>query len=110
MAEQLAQILDGMEFGVGKAVKLCGLLTLWEKAVDERVARNTEAIKIRDRVLYISASSPAWAQELSFLKKGFIDRFNQAAGKQVIRDIKFSAGSCLSADRGGSALGRRSGG
>jgi predicted nucleic acid-binding Zn ribbon protein len=92
MTEKLADIFEGMEIGAGKAIQICGLLSLWEKVVDERVGRNTEALKIRNRVLYVSAASPAWAQELSFLKKGFIEKFNQQAGRPVIQDIRFKAG------------------
>jgi predicted nucleic acid-binding Zn ribbon protein len=92
MAERLAEILDAMDVGAGKTIRLCGLLSLWKKVVDERVGRNTEAVKISNKVLYVSASSPAWAQELSFLKTDFVAKFNREAGKEAIRDIRFRSG------------------
>lgn len=92
MAQQLADILDGMETGLAKSIKICGLLGLWDKVVDERVGKHTEAIKISNRILYVATSSSTWAQELSFLKKNFIEKFNKEAGKEVIKDIKFKSG------------------
>ena len=92
MAQKLAEILEGLETGAAGTINTCRLLELWKKVVDERVGRQTEAVKIRTRVLYVSASSPAWAQELSFLKPEMVRKFNAEAGKDAIRDIKFRAG------------------
>ena len=92
MAQKLAEILEGLGTGVGAAIKTCGLISLWSRVVDERVGKHTEAIKIRNRILYINTSTSAWAQELSFLKKEIIEKFNQVAGQEVIRDIRFKAG------------------
>jgi predicted nucleic acid-binding Zn ribbon protein len=91
VAEKLADILGQMDTGIARSVKLCGFLALWDEVVDERVRKNASAVKIRNRTLYISTSSPAWAQELTFLKTEFVAKFNQRAGKEVIRDIRFSA-------------------
>lgn len=92
MTERLSEILEGIEAGFGRTVKVCRLLSVWDRVVDDRVGRQTEAIKIRNGVLYVRAASPAWAQELSFLKCEIIKKFNREAGKEAIRDIKFKAG------------------
>ncbi len=92
MAQKLSQILAGIESGMGNTLSTCRLLSLWGKIVDERVRRQTEAVKIRNHVLYVSTSTSAWAQELSFLKREIIKKFNVEAGKEAIRDIRFRAG------------------
>lgn len=92
MANKLADIFDGMGLGLGKTIELCNLLTLWQSVVDDRVGKHAEAVKIRNKTLYISTSSPAWAQELSFLKNDIIEKFNKKAGKEAVNDIKFSCG------------------
>jgi len=92
VAEKLADVLAGLKSGIGAAVKTCNLLAIWEKVVDERVRKQTEAVKIRNRVLYVNARSSAWAQELSFLRAEFIKKFNNEAGAEVICDIRFKAG------------------
>ena len=92
MAQKLADILEGMNTGLARSVKICNQLTLWERVVDERVRRHTEAVKIKFKVLYVTTSSPAWAQELGFLKQQFIAKFNAEAGQEAIADIKFKSG------------------
>jgi len=94
MARKLADILADFDqgFGLGRTIKVCSLLTLWDKVVDKRVSQHTEPVKIYNRVLFVSVSSPTWAQELTFLKPEIIDRFNQVAGQKTISDIKFKAG------------------
>ncbi|MBU0672057.1 MAG: DUF721 domain-containing protein [Candidatus Margulisbacteria bacterium] len=92
MGSRLGEILEGMDVGFAHTVKLCGLLSLWEQVVDERIGKQTEAIKIRNQILYVSTSSPAWAQELTFLKGEIISKFNDQAGKEAIKDIKFKSG------------------
>jgi predicted nucleic acid-binding Zn ribbon protein len=93
MIQHLAEILSRMERGAGRAIEVCRSLDLWKEVVDERVGKNAEATKITNRTLYLSVSSPAWAQELSFLKKEIIERFNKRAGSEVINDIRFKAGN-----------------
>lgn len=92
MPEKLSEILSGMEAEVGRTIKTCKLLSLWNRVVGERVGKQTEANKIKNRVLYVSTKTAAWAQELSFLKKEIIEKFNEEAGEEAIRDIRFRSG------------------
>lgn len=92
MTQKLADILGGMNTGLTQSVKICNQLHIWDRVVDERVRKHTEAIKIKFKVLYVSTSSPAWAQELGFLKQKFIEKFNNEAGADIISDIKFKSG------------------
>ena len=90
MAEKLADILGGLSYGVGSSVKICEQITYWSEIVDDRVRKNSEAVKIRDKVLSVITTSPTWAQELTFLKVDLVKKFNELAGSEVIIDIKFS--------------------
>lgn len=89
MPELVADIFGRLDDGVARAVRNCRLVGLWGQVVDERVGRHTEAVKIASRILFVSTSSPVWAQELTFLKPALIARFNELAGDNVISDIKF---------------------
>lgn len=80
--------LDG---GVGRLIRGGEAVALWNRVVDERVGKNSEAIKIVNRTLHVATVSPAWAQELAFLKKDMIEKFNRLAGEELIRDIRFKA-------------------
>jgi predicted nucleic acid-binding Zn ribbon protein len=91
MIKSLAEIIEQKDIKFCGTIKICNLLSLWERVVDERVRKHTEPVKIKNQILYISTSSPAWAQELNFLKKKMIEKFNSAAKEEVINDIRFSA-------------------
>jgi predicted nucleic acid-binding Zn ribbon protein len=91
MAVKLGEILPNLEGGVGRLIRGGEAVALWNRAVDERVGKNSEAIKIVNRTLHVSTASPAWAQELAFLKPEIIKKFNQLAGEELIRDIRFKA-------------------
>ncbi|OGB88996.1 hypothetical protein A2625_04645 [candidate division WOR-1 bacterium RIFCSPHIGHO2_01_FULL_53_15] len=89
MPEKVAGIFARLDQGIGRAVENCRLVALWNSVADDRVRRNTEAVKIAERTLYVLTASPAWAAELGFLKKAFISKFNDLAGRDAISDIRF---------------------
>jgi predicted nucleic acid-binding Zn ribbon protein len=91
LPQQIAEIFGRLDEGFVRTVRNCQLVTLWSEVVDAKIGRNTEAVKITDHTLYVETSSSAWAQELSFLKKTIIARFNDKAGEAAITDIKFKA-------------------
>ena len=92
MTKKLSEILEKLQTGPARTLRACKLLSLWSKVVDEKIGKQTEAVKIRNRTLYVSTRSPAWAQELSFLKDKIIKKFNEQAGEEAIQDIKFRGG------------------
>lgn len=91
MPQSLAEIIEELGSTSWGAIKNCRLLSLWSKVVDDRVQKNTDPVKIRNKVLYVSTTSSTWAQELSFLKQEIIKKFNQAASEEAIKDIRFVA-------------------
>ncbi len=90
MTELLAEIFKGQK--VDKGIREARIVLLWEGAVSPEIARQTEAVKVKNRVLYVNTKSPVWAQELNFFKKEVIDKINQKAGFMAVRDIRFRAG------------------
>lgn len=92
MTDHIVEILERSGNQVAWAIKSCRLLGLWQSVVDERAGKHTEAIKIRNKVLYVSTSSSTWAQELSLLRKEIIKKFNERAGEEAINDVRFKAG------------------
>ncbi len=91
MTERIIDIIERSQQDIFCAVKSCKQVALWGQVVDERVSRNSEAVKIRNKVLYVNTATSTWAQELTFLKREIIKRFNQKAGEEAVRDIKFKA-------------------
>ncbi len=67
-----------------------GAITNWEKAVGERIAEQAVPRSIRNGILKVKVKSPAWRQELMFIKEEIRGRLNKELGKPVVSDIIFS--------------------
>lgn len=63
------------------------LINSWEKIVGKAIASRTSKIYIKDRVLYIHLNSSVVRNELLMLRQGLKERLNEAAGREVIKDI-----------------------
>ena len=90
----LGPLLDQLlgRLGLESAIADQKAMVIWPQVVGPVNARHCWAERVRDGVLLVAASSHAWAQELSMLKRQMLERLNGALGKQVIRDIHFRAG------------------
>ena len=64
------------------------LIGSWENVAGKLVARHTQEIFVRDKVLYIKADSAALKQELSYMRSKLLDKLNKAAGSTIINDIR----------------------
>lgn len=65
------------------------LLEAWPKVAGERVARLTTATSLHSQTLTVRLSSPALRTDLSMRRRQLVAQLNQAAGAQVITDIRF---------------------
>ncbi len=98
MPEKLGQTLDRLfrRLELDKAVQRKMALVVWDKAVGREIACHTRPLRVRDRVLFVAADSPVWAQQLLLLKNRLLARLNQELsnfGRQgAIRDLRFSPG------------------
>ncbi len=61
----------------------------WEEVVGKLIARHTNQMQIKDRVLYVKVDSAALREELSFQRSKLVKKLNSAAGIEAIDDIKF---------------------
>jgi predicted nucleic acid-binding Zn ribbon protein len=68
------------------------LILLWESAVSDEISKQTEAVNVFRRILYVNVKSSVWAQELRFLKGEIVNKINKLAGYKAIIDIQFKAG------------------
>jgi predicted nucleic acid-binding Zn ribbon protein len=50
----------------------------WAEVVGEQIASHTQPVQIRFHKLYLSIDSPAWMQELAFLKSELLEKVNAA--------------------------------
>ena len=66
MTELLADILNNPR--AGKAIENSRIVLLWNQCVSAEIAKQTEPVKVSNRILVVETKSPVWAQELNFLK------------------------------------------
>lgn len=87
LGNYLPNVLDKM--GLKNRLIEQRAVLLWHRAVGKEIKKQTVANRIEQGVLYVSASSPIWVNELNYLKAGIIKKLNELAGEKVVKDIKF---------------------
>lgn len=63
-------------------------LQQWESIVGPLLASKVQPTKIEKGVLFVTAESSAWAQEIQLLKETVLARVNAAAGEDLLRDLR----------------------
>jgi len=66
------------------------VLGAWKELVGEPIALQTRPRLIRNRVLIVDVSHPAWMHHLQFLKTAILDKVNGfIGGRPTVDDIRF---------------------
>lgn len=65
----------------------------WAEEVGEAVARRAVPARFAHGVLTVRVASPAWMQELRYLKEDLRRRLNARLGAELVEDIAFEPGS-----------------
>jgi predicted nucleic acid-binding Zn ribbon protein len=68
-------------------LKEVGLISSWEETVGKAIASRTSDIYIRDKILYVKLNSSVVRNELLMLRQAILEKLNEKAGSDVIRDI-----------------------
>ena len=63
----------------------------WAEVVGPQIASSSTAQRVQDGVLFVGCKSSMWANELALHKDQIVKRLNKAVGREVIKDIRFSA-------------------
>lgn len=64
----------------------------WAHAVPNRVRDHARPVRLDHGTLIIHVTSPAWAQELSYLSDDLLKRIRSYVPKAKIRDLRFRVG------------------
>ena len=64
----------------------------WDDAVGAQIAAKAHPVSFRDGTLTVAVASAPWMQQLTFLKRGMIEKLNERLGKELVRDIYLKAG------------------
>lgn len=65
------------------------VIASWDNIVGPVIARETEHIYIRNKVLFVKLKSQALKHELEYARKKLIKAINKEADRDVITDISF---------------------
>jgi hypothetical protein len=66
--------------------------TVWDSAVGPQISSKARPVNFRDGVLTVMVSNAPWMQQLTFLKRGLIEKVNEALGEEMVCDIFLKAG------------------
>jgi len=86
----LESTLKGLE--VDFQLKAYSIWGAWREIVGESVADQTQPRSIRNRILFMDVSHPAWIQQLQFLKPKLLEKINAFFGEPLLQDIRFRMG------------------
>lgn len=67
---------------------LMHVIEIWEKGIDQSIAENSKPDSLRNGVLTLKVLSPAWSQQILFLKKNLIKIINSGLDTEIVNDIK----------------------
>jgi len=70
-------------------LKKYSIFNHWEEIAGKEIAAKAKPQKIFKGVLYISVSSSTWANELSMMSRQLINKINDFAGEQFIKELRF---------------------
>lgn len=66
------------------------VINAWEEVVGKLIARHTDQLQIKDRVLYVKVDSAALREELSYQRSKLVKDLNKAADVEAIDDIRLT--------------------
>jgi predicted nucleic acid-binding Zn ribbon protein len=75
-----------------KRLKEGRIWLVWDAAVGPQIAGRAQPVSFRDGILTVAVASAPWMQQLTFLKKGMIEKLNERLGCDQVRDIYLKAG------------------
>lgn len=89
--QPLKEVLDRWmkAYGFEDRAKKLEIVEAWPDLMGTAVAHRTKEISIRNNILYLKMDSSVMREELAHGKQVIIQRVNEFAGKEIIRDVWF---------------------
>ena len=71
---------------------LLAVWDIWDQAVGAEIAANARPAAFKGDLLLVHVASSTWLHHLRLLHKDILDKINQAAGRQIVRELKLKIG------------------
>lgn len=87
----LSEVIDKLlrAYRLDGKMKELDIIDAWPEMMGTAVAHRTKEISIRNKILYLTMDSSVMRDELSYGKQVIIQRINEKAGFEMIRDVWF---------------------
>ena len=91
----LSELMDSLFRGkpAEKRLEEGKIWLAWDAAVGAQIAAKARPVSFRDGVLTVTVTSSPWMQQLTFLKKGMMEKLNERLGQELVCDIYLKAGA-----------------
>jgi predicted nucleic acid-binding Zn ribbon protein len=66
------------------------VVNAWEEVMGPVIGKYTKEVRMRDGVLYITMTSAAVKQELSYRRTEIAQQLNEACGSEIVKEIVIS--------------------
>jgi len=66
---------------------------VWYRAVGPQISAQTIPVKFKNHTLYVNVSTPAWMQQLHFMKQEILNKVHAEWGNDEIQNIHFTIGN-----------------
>jgi len=90
--------------GVAAKIEEIALMKLWPEAVGQQISLQTQPDCLKNGTLFVKTTSSVWVQQLHFIKEEILQKFNELAGKNAVKEIRFSVGHKLTQTKTGANL------
>lgn len=74
-------------YGMESKMNEVELVNCWEQVMGKMVARHTDEIELRGKVLHVKLNSAALRHTLSFSKEEMVEQLNEAMQRPVIEEV-----------------------
>lgn len=70
------------------AGELMHVIEIWDTKIDRSIAENSKPDSLKNGVLILKVLSPAWSQQILYLKKNLMLLINSGLDSEIVSDIK----------------------
>ena len=64
-------------------------LRIWPDVVGEKIAMETEPLRVKDGIIFVKVKSDVWRNELVYYKSDLIKRLNDKLNRETVKEIIF---------------------
>ena len=81
------------KFGLETQMQTYALIDRWDEVVGYQIASHTLPYQVKFKKLYLYVDSPAWMNQLTFLKEELKNKINREMGEAWVQEIIMRIGS-----------------